>query len=110
MKNLDPYRGFGFRQEWLSHFIDEGIDCFKMGVLGAIQYNSLRSELRDANIIKAEKIDGANQFVITPLGEKICKLGAYNPFTWAIIWANMVYNNSAFRWFCVHVDIGVLVE
>ena len=110
MKNLDPYRGFGFRQEWLSHFIDEGIDCFKMGVLGTIQYNSLRSELRDANIIKAEKIDGANQFSITPLGEKICKLGAYNPFTWAIIWANMVYNNSAFRWYCKNVDIGELVE
>lgn len=110
MKNLDPYRGFGFRQEWLSHFIEEGVDCFNKGVLGTVQYNSLRSQLRDANIIQAEKVDGANQFVITPLGEKICEFGPYNPFTWAIIWANLAYNASAFRWYCTNVEIGEAVE
>ncbi len=110
MKNLDPYRGFGFRQEWLAHFIEEGIDCFNKGVLGTVQYNSLRSQLRDANIIQAEKVDGANQFVITPLGMKICKFGPYNPFTWAIIWANLAYNASAFRWYCTNVEIGEAVE
>ena len=110
MKNLDPYRGFGFRQEWLAHFIEEGVDCFNKGVLGTIQYNSLRSQLRDANIIRAEKIDGANQFYVTPLGEKICQFGPYNPFTWAIIWANLAYNASSFRWYCTHVEIGEAVE
>lgn len=110
MKNLDPYRGFGFRQEWLAHFVEEGIECFNKGVLGTIQYNSLRSLLRDSNIITAVKIDGANQFVITELGKKICEYGPYNPFTWALIWANLSYGASAFRWYCNNVDVGELVE
>lgn len=110
MKNLDPYRGFGFRQDWLAHFIDEGVDCFNKGILGTIQYNSLRSQLRDSNILQAEKVDGANQFFITPLGKKVCEFGPYNPFTWAIIWANLAYNASAFRWYCNNVEIGEAVE
>lgn len=110
MKNLDPYRGFGLRQEWLVHFVEEGVDCFSKGILGTIQYNSLRSQLRDSKIIQAEKVDGANRYIVTELGKKISELGPYNPFTWAIIWANLAYSASVIRWFCNNVEIGEVVE
>ena len=110
MTNLDPYRGFGFRQDWLAHFIEYGVDCFSKNTLGTVQYNSLRSQLRDSKLIKAEKVDGANQFVLTPLGERIIAYGAYNPFSWAVIWANMVNNVTVFRWYCLNVEQGEAVE
>lgn len=107
MKGLNPYQHFGFRQAWLEHFINEGLDCFSKDVLGNRQYEALKVWLKESNIIAQEK---NRSLVITPLGKRIMELGAYNPFTWAIIWANLAYNSTISRWYCLNAEIGASYE
>ncbi|MCD8003209.1 MAG: phosphoadenosine phosphosulfate reductase family protein [Clostridia bacterium] len=110
MKGLDPYHHFGFRQPWLIHFIEDKLDCFNMGVLGTVQYSALKVWLKDAEMIEMQKAGNSSTLSITPLGEKIIEMGAYNPLTWAIIWANLCYNSTICHWYCLNAEVGVTYE
>ncbi len=110
MKGLDPYHHFGFRQAWLEHFFEDGIDCFSKGVLGTIQYAALKTWLKEANIIDAVNSGNAKTIAITDLGKKLNSMGSYNPFVWAVIWANLVYNSTICRWYALTVEPGSNLE
>ncbi len=107
MKGMNPYQHFGFRQAWLEHFMSERLECFGQGVLGNRQYDALKVWLKESKIIEAQK---DKSLVITPLGEKLIQFGPYNPFTWAIIWANLAYNSVISRWYCLNAEIGATYE
>ena len=110
MKGLDPYHHFGLRQNWVDHFMEDGIDCFNMGKLGTVQYGALRTWLKDANMIEMVKSGSASAIKITPLGNKLKAIGPYNPLTWAIIWANLAYNSTICRWYCLNAEIDAMYE
>lgn len=110
MKGLDPYHHFGLRQAWLSHFMDDGINCFSKGVLGTVQYSALRIWLKDANMVELVKEGNTSSISITPLGEKLVRMGSYNPLVWAIIWANLAYNSTICHWYCLNAAIGSTYE
>ena len=104
MGNPDQYKNFGFRQAFLEHFVSEGLNCFNMTVLGTGQYHALRHWLFEASILSSP--DKKNM-KLTDLGEWIVKLGAYNPFSWAIIWANLAYNSVVSRCYCINAEQGL---
>lgn len=106
MKGMNRYQHFGLRQAWLEHFMSEGIDCFTMGLLGNRQYDSLKVWLKEAGLIENKE----KAIYITQLGEKLADFGAYDPKTWAIIWANLSYNSVICKWFCLNVGIGESYE
>ena len=108
MKGLNPYQHFGLRRAWMEHFMDEGIECFNQGVLGNRQYDALKVWLKEGELIENNKKD--KTLSITPLGQKLIKFGAYNPFTWAIVWANLAYNSTICRWYCLNAEIGATYE
>lgn len=110
MKGLDPYHHFGFRQAWLSHFIEDGIECFSKGVLGSVQYSALKTWLKDAEIIAMKKEGNSSGITSTELGNKLIQMGAYNPLVWAIIWANLCYNSTICRWYCLNAESGANYE
>lgn len=110
MKGLDPYKHFGFRQAWLAHFTEEGLDCFTKGVLGTIQYSALKTWLKDAEMIEMRKVGNASTIAISSLGEKLIKIGPYNPFTWAVIWTHLCYNSTICRWYCLNAELGATYE
>lgn len=110
MKGLDPYHHFGLRQNWIDHFMEDGVDCFTMGKLGTVQYGALRTWLKDAEMIDMVKSGNANTIQITSLGEKLKVIGPYNPLTWAIIWAHLAYNSTICRWYCLNAEIGAMYE
>lgn len=112
VKNPDRYRNFGLRHTFYSHLTDNGLDCFNMTVLGKDQYKSLRYWMGDANILKKEEKNGKEQILIefTPLGEKLIPMGAYNPFVWAILWANLAYDSIVVRCFCLNISVGELFQ
>lgn len=107
MKGMNPYQHFGFRQAWLEHFMSEKLECFGQGVLGNRQYDALKVWLKESRIVEAQK---DKSLVITLLGEKLIEFGPYNPFTWAIIWANLAYNSVISRWYCLNAEIGATYE
>lgn len=108
MKNPDKYRNFGFRQSFYEHFIDNDLNCFQSGTLGKDQYTALKHWLADANmLVKEEK--GSKETIkmeLTALGEKIMPMGAYNPFVWAILWANLAYGSIIAHEFCTKIGVG----
>lgn len=110
MKGLDPYHHFGFRQPWLVHFMESGTDCFSQGVLGTVQYSALKTWLKDAGMLEVVKTGNASNAVTTALGEKLTSMGPYNPFVWAIIWANLTYNSTICHWYCLNAEIGATYE
>lgn len=112
MKNPDKYRNFGFRQAFYEHFVSNGVACFEMGVLGKDQYTSLKQWLADAGVLVVEtketsgKINTRILKKTTNLADKLIQFGAYNPFPWAIMWANLCYNSVITRFFCFQVSSG----
>jgi len=110
MKGLDPYHHFGFRQTWLTHFIDEGLECFTKGVLGTVQYSALKVWLKDADMIEMLKAGNTSTISITSLGDKLVRMGAYNPLVWAIIWVNICYNSTICHWYCLNSEPGATYE
>lgn len=107
MRGLNPYQHFGLRQTWLEHFFSEGTDCFSKGVLGNRQYDALKVWLKEGALIEATK---DKSLVITPLGMKLREFGSYNPFTWAVIWANLSYNSTICHWYCLNAELGATYE
>ena len=116
MKNPDRYRNFGFRLAFYAHFIDQGIDCFKMNVLGKDQYVSLKRWLAEAGMLKIEVKETSgrvNERVLsetTDLASKIIGMGPYNPFPWAIMWSNLAYNSTIVHHFCLNVSPGEMYD
>lgn len=112
VKNPDRYRNFGLRQSFYSHLTDNGLDCFEMTILGKDQYKSLRYWMGDANILKKEEKNNKEQILIelTPLGEKLLPMGSYNPFVWAVIWANLANDSIVVRCFCTNIGAGEMFQ
>ena len=108
VKNPDRYRNFGLRQAFYTHFTDNGIDCFSMDILGKDQYKSLRYWMGDAGVLKKSEIKGKEQILLelTPLGEKLLPFGSYNPFVWAVLWANLSTDSIVANSFCNNVGVG----
>lgn len=112
MKNPDRYRNFGFRHAFYSHFIENGVACFDMDTLGKDQYTALKQWLADAGMLKVEvketsgKVNERVLKEITALAEKLIPMGSYNPFPWAIMWANLAYNSIIAHFFCLNVNAG----
>lgn len=108
MKNPDKYRNFGLRQTFYEHFVDNGVNCFQMDVLGKDQYTALKHWLADASVLVREE-KGKKEIIkseLTSLGEKVVSMGAYNPLAWAILWANLSYNSVVAHEFCAKVEVG----
>ena len=116
MKGMNPYQHFGLRQPWLDHFISDGIDCFTKGILGDRQYAGLKVWLKEGGLIASNKDKTLSE---TPLMQKMRSIitrekepvfTAYNPLTWAIIWANLAYNSVITKWYCMNAEPGATYE
>ena len=112
MANPDKYRNFGFRQAFYVHFTECGTDCFNMSVLGKDQYKSLLRWLGDAGVLKKTVKNGKETVLaeLTELGQKLLPFGPYNPFPWAIMWANLAYDSIVSRCFCLNVENGATFD
>ena len=108
LKGMNCYQNFGFQQNFLEHFMDYGVDCFSRLELGKQQYASLKKWLEHSRMIEISPKD--RSISVTQLGEKLMKIGPYNPLTWAIIWANLAYNSIICRWYCLNAEVGAGYE
>lgn len=117
LKGIGAYKSFGLRQEFLDFFFtheekafekeDIEIDGKKKKVysrkeIGTVQLESLEEWAKQSELLYEGKM--------TPLGIKLKNFTAYNPFTWAIIWANLLYTSSICKWFCINIEIGTTFD
>ena len=98
-KGLGNYKGFGFQQDWLGHFIKLGDDLWNTDTLGGPKYVALKIWLRESEITENNSL--------TPFGVEIRKWGANDINTWAIILNNLAYNSNIIRWYIQNTELGV---
>lgn len=105
-KGMDRYKGFGLRQEFVEHFMQNPSGCWGEKVLGNLQYESLRTWLRDAQVI--DPTSKSNQ--PTELAEILCTLSCHNPLSWAIMWTNLAQNSPLVRWYLFEIPAGEALD
>lgn len=117
LKGIGAYKTFGLRQEFLDFFfnyeaktfVKEEIEMdgkkkkvYARKEIGSIQLEALEEWAKQSGLLYEGKM--------TALGIKLKSFGAYNPFTWCIIWANLLYTSSICKWFCLNIDIGTTFD
>ena len=98
---INRYNNFGFREKWLSFYMDH-VDTFfendDHGINKDNQMNPFLNWMRDSDILATDTKD------ITDIG-KILQ-GTYNSLpiiTWEIIWINLTHNSEICNWFASHI-------
>lgn len=106
--NIDRYKNFGLREEWLNAYLIDGDDYWESnhGLNENYQIPSLKAWLKDAEII-----DEKNQ--ITELGKILANPDVASNFpnlAWEIVWINLSYNSFIVNWFVQNIDKDALVS
>ena len=97
--NIDRYKNFGFRQDWLESYLIEQDDFWTSahGLNEDYQIPSLKLWLKDAGVI-----DDKNN--ITQLGKFLVNIREDLPeLVWSIIWTNLAYGSFIVNWFVNNV-------
>ncbi|KJR47496.1 PUA-PAPS reductase like fusion [Desulfosporosinus sp. I2] len=109
LKGMNRYQHFGFRKGWLEHYFQNKGDCFTMGQLGTRQYDALKVWVKESGLMTAAN-KGEKSGSPTALCEKLEPIGPFNPFTWAVIWANLAYHSTIVKWYMLKVPAGETYE
>lgn len=91
-KNIDRYKNFGLRQEWIEILFEDSSNFWTNDRMGTHMFKSFEKWGKEAQII-----DDKNNLV--PSIEKLVDLGADNAILWGYIFANISYNSSIFNWY-----------
>lgn len=117
LKGIGTYKTFGLRQEFLDFFFNYGEKAFEKEEveindkkkkvytrkeLGSVQIESIEEWVKQAGLLYEGKT--------TELYTALKKSGAFNPFTWSIIWANLLYTSSICKWFCINIEAGEVFD
>ena len=106
--NIDRYKNFGLKAEWLNAYLIDGDDYWESnhGLNENYQIPSLKAWLRDAEIINDK-----NQ--ITELGKILADpvvSSNYPNLVWEIVWINLCYNSFIVNWFTQSIDKAIHVS
>ena len=106
--NIDRYKNFGLREEWLSAYLIDGNDYWESnhGLNENYQIPSLKAWLRDAEII-----DDKSQ--ITELGKILADPEVSSNFpnlAWEIVWINLSYNSFIVNCFTQTIEKEAFVS
>ncbi|MBD5420818.1 MAG: phosphoadenosine phosphosulfate reductase family protein [Bacteroides sp.] len=104
--NIDRYKNFGLREEWLNSYLLDTDDYWTSnhGLNENYQIPSLKAWLRDAEII-----DEKNN--VTEIGKLIADpeiTANYPNLAWEIVWINLSYNSFIVNWFIQNVTPDML--
>lgn len=104
--NIDRYKNFGLKEEWLNDYFTELNDYWTSnhGLNENYQIPSLKAWLKDAEII-----DEKNN--VTELGELLANpdvMANYPNLAWEIVWINLSYNSFIVNWFTQNVGVDMV--
>ncbi len=94
MSSIYSYLTFGFRKDWLDHFLAN--DKFLINnSLGPIQYKALIQYLKDMKLISKNK---ESTELVTLLKECLFRNKLDEQIIWCILWINLIFSSSLFLW------------
>lgn len=91
-KNIDRYKNFGFRQEWLELYFEDRANFWKNERMGSHMFLSFRVWAKESGFL-----DVSNNSL--PIADKLIALGYNSPLVWAFIFNNLAYESSITNWF-----------
>ncbi len=106
-KGMDRYKGFGLRVGFIEQYLQDPTGCWsKKDGLGNLQYESLRTWLRDARVIDPSA-KGNTPTELTPI---LASLTSLNPLAWAVMWVNLAQASPLVRWYLFEVPVGEALD
>ncbi len=99
VKNIDRYKNFGLRQEWIEIYLEDPENFWSNDRLGTHMFKSFEKWGKEAGIIDANNAP-------LPVVNNLKALGADHPLVWGYIFANIAYNSSIFNWFIRKMEMG----
>lgn len=102
--NIDRYKNFGLRQDWLDAYLIELDDFWNSdhGLNENYQIPALKCWLKDAEIID-EKCNSTN------LGKFLATIREDMPeLVWSIVWTNLSYNSFIVNWFVNNISVDTV--
>lgn len=91
-KNIDRYKNFGLRQEWVEIYLEDPENFWTNDRMGTHMFKSFEKWGKEAGLI--------DQFnAPLPIVNKFIELSSDSPILWGYIYANIAYNSSIFNWF-----------
>ena len=100
IKNIDRYKTFGFRQEWLELYLEDPAAFWENDRLGVDMFYAFDKWAREILLIDEKK--APSSFV-----DKMIELGGDSPILWGYFYVNMAYNSPIVNWFIRHVNFGM---
>lgn len=91
-KNIDRYKNFGLRQEWIEILFENVNNFWTNDRMGTHMFKSFEKWGKEAGIIDRNNC-------LIPETYKFVELGADNPILWGYMYANIAYNSSIFNWY-----------
>ena len=104
--NIDRYKNFGLREEWVDSYLIELNDYWQSdnGLNKDYQVPALKCYLKDAGIVD----DKSN---VTELGKLLASLRLDLPeVVWSIIWTNLSYESFIVNWFINRIDVNKVFD
>lgn len=99
---INRYNNFGFREKWLSYYMNHVDTFFENDEHKINKENQLipfLNWMRDSEILSTESKD------ITEIGKGLQEKYNANPLVvWEIIWINLTRNSEICNWFAGHID------
>lgn len=100
VKNIDRYKTFGFRQEWVEIYLENPDTFWQSDRLGVDMFYAFDKWAREAMLIDSKK---------TPSDaiSTMKKLGADSPLLWGYFYVNMAYQSPIINWYVRRIPFGV---
>lgn len=98
-KNIDRYKNFGLRQEWIEILFEDPQNFWTNDRMGTQMFKSFEKWGKEACLI------GQNNLVL-PITQRFIDLGADSALLWGYILTNLAYNSSIFNWYIKNAQIG----
>lgn len=100
VKNIDRYKNFGLRQDWVELYLEDYNNFWTNKRLGTHMFKSFEKWGKEAGLL-----DRANTPL--PFVPKLARVGYNNSNTWGYIYTNIVYNSPIFNWFIRNTEFGL---
>ena len=100
VKNIDRYRTFGIRQEWVEAYFENPTEFWVNDRLGKDMYIAFDKWGKEMGLLDAAKNP-------VPFYERFVDMGADNPLLWGVFYTNMAYNSPIINWYVKNTEFGI---
>ena len=100
IRNIDRYKTFGFRQEWLELYLEAPDMFWENDRMGVDMFYAFDKWARELKLINDKKV--ASKYIDT-----MVQLGGDSPILWGYFYVNMAYNSPIVNWFVRSTSLGV---